>query len=103
MGHKVVWSPEAVDDLESIAEYIARDSRYYAGAVVEKVLEVARNIAKFPQAGRIVPELGEETLREHFVYSYRLLYRIKPERILIVAVIHGRRLMASFGQRFEKL
>jgi toxin ParE1/3/4 len=102
MGHKVVWSPEAVDDLESIAEYIARDSRFYAGAVVEKMLGVARNIAEHPQAGRVVPEVGEETLREHFVYSYRLLYRIGRERILIVAVVHGRRLLESFGQRFEK-
>jgi plasmid stabilization system protein ParE len=34
MDLEVEWSPEATEDLESIAEYIARDSEYYARAVV---------------------------------------------------------------------
>ena len=34
MDFKVVWSPEAIEDLESIAEYISRDSEFYAQAVV---------------------------------------------------------------------
>ncbi len=101
MGHEVAWSPEALEDLESIAEYLGRNSPFYAGAVVEKILAVARNVAEFPRAGRIVPEVGEETLREHFVHSYRLLYRVEPERILIVAIVHGRRLLESVGKRFE--
>ena len=34
MDHSLNWSPEATEDLESIAEYIARDSGFYARAVV---------------------------------------------------------------------
>ena len=34
MDFPVVWSPEAIEDLESIAEYIGRDSDFYARAVV---------------------------------------------------------------------
>lgn len=41
MEKRVVWSPEAAEDLESIAEYIARDSGFYASAVVTKILDVA--------------------------------------------------------------
>ena len=99
MGLKVVWSPEALEDLESIAHYIARDSGSYAVAVVEKMLAAARDLAEFPEAGRVVPEVGEETLRERSIYRYRLLYRIAPDRILIVAVVHGRRLLDSFRDR----
>ena len=29
MALEIQWSPEAVEDLESIADYIARDSEYY--------------------------------------------------------------------------
>ena|GEM_PF-4215859 len=29
MALRIVWSPEAVEDLESIAEYISRDSECY--------------------------------------------------------------------------
>jgi plasmid stabilization system protein ParE len=89
----VVWSPEALDDVEDIAGYIARDSVFYAAAVVEKMLAAASGLGQFPQSGRIVPELNQPDIRERFVYSYRLIYRIEPARILVTAVIHGRRLL----------
>ena len=74
MDIEVEWSPEASEDLESIAEYIARDSEFYARAIVSKILEVARNIRDFPLIGRMVPETGDERIRERFIYSYRLVY-----------------------------
>ena len=101
MEFRVTWSTEAVEDLESIAEYIERDSSFYAQSVVSKILEVSRNIGEFPRMGRILPEIGDENIRERFVYSNRLVYEIKQQRILIVAVIHGRRLLESNGDRFE--
>jgi len=48
MDVRVVWSPEAIEDLESIVEYIARDSEFYARAVVTKILELSRKIKDFP-------------------------------------------------------
>ena len=89
----VVWSPEALEDVDAIAAYIARDSIFYAAAVVEKMLTAAAGLNHFPQAGRVVPELNQPDLRERFVYSYRLIYRIEPQRILVTAVIHGKRLL----------
>lgn len=101
MDIEVEWSPEASEDLEFVAEYIARDSECYASAVVSKILEVSRNIRDFPLIGRMVPETGEERIRERFIYSYRLVYRIEEKRILVVAVIHGKRLFDSIAKRFE--
>lgn len=101
MDLEVKWSPEATEDLESIAEYIARDSEFYARAVVTKILSVSRTIGEFPLIGRIVPEIGDERIRERLIYSYRLVYRVEPERILIVAVIHGKRLLENISERFE--
>jgi len=98
---EVTWSPEATEDLELIAEYIARDSEFYARAVVAEILSVSRNIREFPLIGRAVPEIGDESIRERFIYSYRLVYRIEHERILIVAVIHGKRLLENLTERFE--
>ena len=71
MAYKIVWSPEAIEDLQSIAEYIQRDSEFYARAVVTKILDVSRSVKDFPLIGRIVPELENENIREVFVYSYR--------------------------------
>ena len=44
-----------------------------------------------PRLGRMVPELNEEAVREIPLYSYRILYEIKPEHIDVLAVIHKRR------------
>jgi plasmid stabilization system protein ParE len=46
-----------------------------------------------------VPELTS-THRECFVYSYRLIYRIEEQHVLIAAVIHGKRLLESV-ERFN--
>jgi addiction module RelE/StbE family toxin len=100
MDYKVIWSPEATEDLETIANYITKDSEFYARSVVTKALDVARSIKDFPFIGRIVPELRQENIRERFVYSYRLIYKIAERKILIVAVIHGKRLLETISERF---
>jgi toxin ParE1/3/4 len=97
---EVKWSPEAIEDLESIAAYIARDSDFYARSVVSEILSLSRRIGAFPYIGRMVPEIGAEEVRERFVYSYRLIYRIQSEQVLIVAVIHGKRLLEDVPGRF---
>ena len=101
MEYRVTWSPEAVEDLESIAEYIERDSPFYAQSVVSKILAASKKVGDFPLIGRVVPEIGDENIRERFVCSYRLVYRIRPQKILIVAVIHGKRLLENIEGRFE--
>lgn len=101
MDYTLKWSPEAAEDVESIAEYIARDSEFYAQSVVMKILVVARQVTEHPLIGRVVPELNDESIRERFVYSYRLIYRIEKNAILIVAVIHGKRLLENVPERFE--
>jgi toxin ParE1/3/4 len=99
VDYRVTWSPEALNDVDAIADYIHRDSPAYARAVAEKIIEASRNLTRFPNAGRVVPELGSESIRERFVYSYRLIYRIESDTVLIVAVIHGKRLLEPHTER----
>ncbi|MDA0737785.1 MAG: type II toxin-antitoxin system RelE/ParE family toxin [Nitrospirae bacterium] len=95
MDLEVKWSPEAKEDLESIAEYIARDSEFYARSVVTEILSASRHGSEFPFIGRVVPIIGDECIRERFIYSYRLGYPVEPRRILILALIHGHRLLGN--------
>lgn len=90
MAQGVRWSPEARDDLRDIAQSISRDSRRYANAVIRSIVEATRKLERFPNAGRMVPEMADPELREVFSYSYRVLYRVKADHIRIVAVPHGR-------------
>jgi addiction module RelE/StbE family toxin len=93
MAHRVNWSRRALHDLESIAEYIAADSPTYAGIVVKKVVTQTQTLANFPRAGRKVPEFGDDAIRELIVYSYRIIYRLQDEAVVIAAVIHGKRIL----------
>jgi len=102
MDYRVTWSPDAYDDVESIAEYIARDSEFYAKAVVTKIIKQSRALKKFPERGRMVPEIEDESIREVFIYSYRLIYRIQEQDkiVLIAAIVHGSRLLDPLMIRF---
>ena len=100
MAAALIWSDEALEDIDAIAQFIARDSAHHAQRVVEAVFELGDVILAHPKAGRVVPELNDPTVRERFLYSYRVIYEIEAERIAVLAVLHGRRLLESIGERF---
>jgi len=96
MAFKLEWSEEALEDMESIANYIEKDSPIYAKSVVSKFFEKAELLQEFPELGRKVPEMNSTQIREIFVYSYRLIYKIKNKKILFIAVVHGKRLIENY-------
>jgi plasmid stabilization system protein ParE len=93
MAWQVAWSRRAIADVEAIAEYIAADSPAYASAVVARILELTRNLSRFPRSGRKVPEFDDDAIREVFAYSYRVVYRLEAEHVVIAAVVHGKRMI----------
>lgn len=99
MGRKVVWTRQALDDLDEIERFIQQDSDFYARAVVQRLLDVAESVADQPQMGRRVPEFDLDSVRERIVYSYRVVYRLSEFLIEIVAVIHGSRLIRPVAAR----
>jgi addiction module RelE/StbE family toxin len=91
MAKRVVWSARALADLESIAAYISSDSPGYAKIVVKKIVKLTRQLARFSQSGREVPEFQDQSLRELLAYSYRIIYKVEAEEVIIASVIHGKR------------
>jgi len=49
---RVVWTLQAVEDLEAIRAYIARDSPHYAALMVERIVETIERLKEFPRSGR---------------------------------------------------
>ncbi len=86
---KIVWTEPAIRDLQSIREYIGKDSEYYATRFVEKILSSVGNLSEFPLMGRKVPEAEESTIREIIFQNYRIMYQHKENVILILTIIHG--------------
>jgi plasmid stabilization system protein ParE len=87
----VVWTETARNSLKQIHDFIAEDSKYYAREVVENIVGLAEELVELPRRGRVVAERGQDTLRELFLYSYRIIYQIADPDILILTVLHGKR------------
>ncbi len=87
----VIWSDPAKADLRSIHDFIAHDSRHYAKKVTQDIAAKTDILNKLPRMGRVVPELGNENIRELSLYSYRIIYEIKSQSTSVLAVIHKRR------------
>jgi toxin ParE1/3/4 len=91
VAHRVAWSAEARADLRRIAEFVAQDSPSYASTIVDAVLARVARLGEFPRMGRVVPELEDESFRELLVYSYRVMYRLEGDSVIVAAVIHVKR------------
>ena len=89
MARTIKWSPRAAADFEDICAYIAKDSEHYAVLFARKVYRLVEEIPKFPKAGRVVPEYGDENLRERIYENYRIVYRLKKDAVEIAAISHG--------------
>ncbi len=93
MAHRVVWSRRALQDVEAIADYIARDSAAYAAIVVRSIINQTKMLARFPRLGRKVPEFDDDDIRELLAYSYRIIYSVQEMEVVVSAVIHGKRIL----------
>lgn len=91
MASQIRWSPEALRDLDSIAQFIAQDSPANAAKVVQKILSTARSLNRFPHLGMAVPEVQNPEIRQRVIFHYRLIYRVLSDGIEIVSIIHAKR------------
>lgn len=79
MARTVRWTETATTDLEEVVEFIARDSRFYAAALVREARAGANSLRTFADRGRVVPEIDVPDIREVFIRSYRLIYQVRND------------------------
>ncbi len=98
---RLSWSPQALEDVEAIRRFIARDAPRTARTFVQRIFETVERLRRFPLSGGMVPELGSEEFREIRLKKYRIIYRVADaQAVEIVTVYHGSRLLdaAHFGR-----
>jgi toxin ParE1/3/4 len=86
---KVVWSDKAKHQLRGIHAYIAQDSEQYARRVVDRITSRSKQLAQFPHSGRVTAEFDNEAIRELIEGSYRIIYEIRANTIVVAAVVHS--------------
>ena len=88
---KVTWSPSSLRDIELIAQYISNDSPDRAALFVSRIIEITERLEQFPSSGRPIPEVDKQNYREIIYSTYRIMYKIEKDQILILNVIHSAR------------
>ena len=87
---KVIWSPLALERVVEIAEFIAQDRPQAAADWVEAIFASVERLNRFPQSGRSVAESPRPDLREVVYRDHRVIYRVEPERVVVLTVRHAR-------------
>ena len=83
------WTEIALNDINEIYDFIAKDSKFYAKNVVEAIRKKVKIVKKHPKIGRIIPEINIENYREIFQWNYRIMYKIVGEDIYILSIYHS--------------
>ena len=86
---KVVFSAEAIADLEEIGDYIAKDSPRRARTFLAELRDASLDIAHFPEKFQLVPRYERDGLRRRPHGAYLIFYTIEPEFIAVVHILHG--------------
>ncbi len=89
---EIRWTPQAVEDIEAIRQYVGRDSAHYADLLVRRLVKAVERIHEFPKSGRVVPEIEDEAIREVLLDDYRIIYKLLEEVAEVLTVFHGARL-----------
>ncbi len=94
---EIKWTEKASSNLQSIFDYISRDSRLYAARYLKTLILATKRLETMPQSGRIVPEFENPELREVIYGNYRIVYRVigSNEDVEVLAVVHGARDMRA--------
>ena len=89
---KIIWTARSERDLFEIGRFIGKENRAAARQWTAKLKKKAHEAARNPRVGRQVPECERTDIREVFLKSYRIVYRIHVRHIEILTVFEGHRL-----------
>ena len=90
---RLFWTETAKQDLRAIRRYIATDNPTAAKRWVGRLRTRTRNALLAPLAGRKVPELLRDDIRELIEGNYRIVSQIFEDRLVVLTVFEGHRLL----------
>jgi len=89
---EVIWAAPALDDLNTIAEYIALDNPEAARKLVQRILATVERLRSFPRSGSVPPEIRGLPYRRLVVPPCRVFYRPEKKRVSILHVMRAEQL-----------
>ena len=92
---RIIWSPLAIDRVSEIADYIAQDNVGASIKWIENIFKEVEQLNKFPESGRVVPEINRKYIRELIYGNYRIIYYTEKQEISILTVRHFKQILPS--------
>jgi len=100
MGKKIIWSSDALEQLEDIHFYILFDSKsiQIADKVIDKIFESTEILKTKPEIYKLDSKKNNNdgSFRAYFVYDYMISYQITSDYIQILRVRHTSRKSKKF-------
>ncbi|MCG8342909.1 MAG: type II toxin-antitoxin system RelE/ParE family toxin [Chlorobiales bacterium] len=93
-SYDIFWVASAEHDLEEVIDFIARENPENALKILTEIREKTSELKRYPERGRIVPELQSQGIflyRELLVPPWRIIYRIKDTQVTVLTMLDGRR------------
>ena len=91
----IIWTENALNDIDNIASYISKDSEFYAKQFVKKLISATLKLESFPEVGKTIHELPQSDYREILFKKYRIIYRVDANKVYIITVHHSARLLEN--------
>lgn len=82
---------EAERDLEEIGDFIARDNPVRALSFIQEMRASCLSLADMPERFPIVPRYEARGVRRRRHGAYLIFYRVEPEKVIVLHVLHGAR------------
>lgn len=83
---------QAKKDLSAVIEYYLQVGAHgFVDLLEAELLEKLRSLESFPRMGREIPELGDSSMREVFVRSYRIAYHLdrNDDDVTVLTIFHS--------------
>ncbi len=82
---EIIWSPQSLEDLEIIGDYIALDDPLRAITFIDEIIKSVERLMEFPESGNFVED--NPIFRQIIYQGYRLIYQYRNKQILIITIL----------------
>lgn len=91
---KVVFSPRSEEDLEEVADFIARDSPQSAIRFIAEIRATCEKLADAPLGYELQPQLDPD-IRRAVHGRYLIFYSTPPGEVRIERILHSARAVTA--------
>jgi hypothetical protein len=84
---EIRWKINARNESAATLLHLKQDVPKFAREINRKVKKMTRILEQFPFSGQSAVWAGDVEVREFFIRQYRLVYRTKPDQVLICAFV----------------